>query len=963
MRLVEIQLDGFGRLVNRTFQFARGFNLIFGPNEAGKSTLQQAMLALLYGFFAEGRITAASRSIVETFQPWDENAAYSGSLVYTLDDGQTFRVTRTLGLKQATSLATYPDETDVSTQFKRASQGRLFFADAQLGMGKEVFESTCYVRQAELVALESSANAITETLMRLSASASPDTTAADAIANLEKKVKDEVGTPRARTKPLPQAIRRLSGLEQERSQVSQARRELFSQIVELNQSEERLQNLELERGRLQFLQSLAESQAIRQRLSAADRAAAEVSYTAEEVTRWKAWATFEVHLRDDVLGLNTQRHHLQRECEEAEQQATIARDKLQPIKTRIAAVEECIKALEDVRDVPLEELPQVRDLASQWKMASETRRSASERWHKASAALREAEQQLDQAPVQLDPLFKLGHAGLAALQQELRAGRQRVNRATESLNHTQSEWARVGMGEAQFQEMEHAAQDIQSGARPVPEPRKGCLSFLSSQSTESADQTPTEMVIYAQLKPIYQSLVRARAEAESAQEALVQMEADITSQLGALIDNTLDDHAFAQLGQRLEHCLQAVAEAKRHKATVADLQSELDAAQQDYAQAAAALQTRLADMGFDTTDLQIAFDTYVKQCERKEQLERAEAELERLRLRAEALERDIRNWLQKQAALERTETELCALLAQAGIGCSGETLEAGLVRFSEGVDNYERWARAKAAHEAAVKHHSSLMNAETRADLETSLAELELTLAGMRAGHPEWSKFEPEKPSQEYAALSRQTDEAWGAARRECDRLRESIQLTTSNLRHPADIDEEIGVARANIVRLEWFRDALGLAREELAQATPEFQKQFAPKLEVLVSEGLSKVTDARYSDVLVDPTNLSVSLTVPELDRPVGVEQLSTGTRDLVYLMLRVAIARLMSRTEEKLPLLLDDPLVQCDRARQKHAMEFLAQLAEKTQVFLFTKDDWIRAWFDENLGSHSLHGIHLLP
>jgi uncharacterized protein YhaN len=520
----------------------------------------------------------------------------------------------------------------------------------------------------------------------------------------------------------------------------------------------------------------------------------------------------------------------------------------------------------------------------------------------------------------------------------------------------------VGTDEALFQDLERTAQDIQSGARPMPEPRKGCLSFLSGQPAESADQTPTELVIYAQLKPIYQSLVQARAEAEDAQEALVETEAGITSQLGDLIDNTVDDHAFVQLGQRLEHYLRAVTEAKRHKATVADLQSELDAAQQDYDQAATALQTRLADMGFDTTDLGTAFDTYVKQCERKEQLERAETELEQLRLRAEALERDIRNWLEKQAALESIEAELCALLVQARIECSGETLEAGLVRFSEGVDNYERWSRAKEAHEAAVKHHSSLMDAETRADLEISLAELEPELAGMRAGHPEWSKLEPEKPSQEHAALSRQTDEAWVAARGECDRLRESIRLTTSNLRHPADIDEEIGIEREKIRRLEWFRDALGLAREELAQATQEFQKQFAPKLELLISEGLSRVTDGRYSNVLVDPTSLSVSLTAPELDRLVGVEQLSTGTRDLVYLMLRVAIARLMSRTEEKLPLLLDDPLVQCDRARQKHALEFLAQLAEKTQVFLFTKDDWTRAWFDENLGSHPFHGLHLL-
>lgn len=37
MKLDEIHLDGFGRLVNCTFQFTPGFNLVFGPNETGKS--------------------------------------------------------------------------------------------------------------------------------------------------------------------------------------------------------------------------------------------------------------------------------------------------------------------------------------------------------------------------------------------------------------------------------------------------------------------------------------------------------------------------------------------------------------------------------------------------------------------------------------------------------------------------------------------------------------------------------------------------------------------------------------------------------------------------------------------------------------------------------------------------------------------------------------------------------------
>ncbi len=82
MRLVEIQLDGFGRLTNRHFQFADGFNLIFGLNETGKSTLQRSVVSLLYGFFGESRrITSAERDDLAIFQIWDEDAKYAGYLI------------------------------------------------------------------------------------------------------------------------------------------------------------------------------------------------------------------------------------------------------------------------------------------------------------------------------------------------------------------------------------------------------------------------------------------------------------------------------------------------------------------------------------------------------------------------------------------------------------------------------------------------------------------------------------------------------------------------------------------------------------------------------------------------------------------------------------------------------------------------------------------------------------------
>src|SRR3954447_24742013 len=95
MRLIELHVKGFGKLINRRVQFSPGLNLIFGSNEAGKSTLQQAILTLFYGFFDEGSITSTKRATLSALQPWDTRVPYAGSLTYLLDNGQSFQVERT----------------------------------------------------------------------------------------------------------------------------------------------------------------------------------------------------------------------------------------------------------------------------------------------------------------------------------------------------------------------------------------------------------------------------------------------------------------------------------------------------------------------------------------------------------------------------------------------------------------------------------------------------------------------------------------------------------------------------------------------------------------------------------------------------------------------------------------------------------------------------------------------------
>ena len=733
-----------------------------------------------------------------------------------------------------------------------------------------------------------------------------------------------------------------------------------TQIGALRQAEDEVRQLNTDRQKLAYLQALAERDTVLQQDAAVEKAAQEVDLRAAEVARWSQWAKFPAHLRDDILLLDSQRKRLQDEYRQVERRASEAEQALRPIRTEVAASEMRISELSDARQVPDDQLPGARELATQWQRATESQTRATERLQGAEAALTEASDRLAQLQAEIQPVMVLGRSGLSRLQQQLVSTRQRVSQAEANLRQAQTRWGTTGMSEDQFLELEHKAREIRSGVRPAPPPRQGCNLFRSAK--QSPDQIPTELVIYDQIKPIHDEVARWQVELADAKQAVVKEEADARRLIGLRVTAPLDEPTFERLGARLDDQLQAQAVVNQHRSAVDAALVQVRAAEEACGAAADALRGRLAVLGFTAPDLNQAFATFQQQCERKQQLVREEAALERLQLRAQSLRREEEDRQKQWTAIQETEMQLQGLLLQAGIDCPPNDLAEGVSRFHAGFEDHASWDKAVAAHEEASRRHGALVEARERGGVDSRLADLNETIAEFRSRYSEWTTSEPDRSAQEYSTLQKRAEQAHADAYDRHRRLKDAIESASTSLRHPAEIEERIATLRAEQGHLEWYRDALKLAYDELAEAKQQYQQQFAPRLERLMCEGLARISDSRYTEVTVDPSTLAVSLKAPERQELVDVANFSTGTRDMVYLMLRIAIARLLSRSTETLPLMMDDPLVQFDRGRQERALEFLGQLAANTQVFLFTKDEWTREWFEKNLGASPMHAIHLL-
>lgn len=99
-----------------------------------------------------------------------------------------------------------------------------------------------------------------------------------------------------------------------------------------------------------------------------------------------------------------------------------------------------------------------------------------------------------------------------------------------------------------------------------------------------------------------------------------------------------------------------------------------------------------------------------------------------------------------------------------------------------------------------------------------------------------------------------------------------------------------------------------------------------------LTCQGYTALTtgfDERGNVILLGRRSTGVEITVDEM---------SEGTRDQLYLALRLATIEQQIDRSEPLPLIVDDLFVNFDDGRAAAGFEILAELAEKTQVIFFT-------------------------
>lgn len=94
MRITKLKINYFGRFHNKEIELKPGINLIYGENEAGKSTLHTFIKGMLFGIERmRGRGAASKEDLYNRYLPWDYPGAYGGSMDIEVK-GKMYRLSR-----------------------------------------------------------------------------------------------------------------------------------------------------------------------------------------------------------------------------------------------------------------------------------------------------------------------------------------------------------------------------------------------------------------------------------------------------------------------------------------------------------------------------------------------------------------------------------------------------------------------------------------------------------------------------------------------------------------------------------------------------------------------------------------------------------------------------------------------------------------------------------------------------
>ena len=215
MKINKLKINSYGKLKEKEIDLKPGINIIYGKNEAGKSTLLNFIVDSVYGISKNKN--GKEYSNYERYMPWS-GEDFSGRIEYELDDGNKYEVFR--DFKKKNPKIFNENKEDISKEFNiDKTKGNEFFYE-QTKVDEELFLSTLVVGQQEVKLGNKEQSILVQKLANLVGTGEDNVSYKRAVDRINRRQLDEIGTTKSREKPINILERNIENLEAEKQNLS-----------------------------------------------------------------------------------------------------------------------------------------------------------------------------------------------------------------------------------------------------------------------------------------------------------------------------------------------------------------------------------------------------------------------------------------------------------------------------------------------------------------------------------------------------------------------------------------------------------------------------------------------------------------------------------------------------------------------------------------------------------------------
>lgn len=895
LEITRLELVGFGKFRERTIDLTSGLNLIEGPNEAGKSTIQSFITGMFYGFFQPGTKRRSYTPHRDKYRPWDQGS-YRGVLMCKNEE-RSWRIERCFD-KDNETVNVYDDQTgdDLTLDFPYNPVTRQpQVGEKLLGLSKTAFNNTANIAQMTCASVSREADfsaEVNDKLLSVMKTADASLSLSAVIHELDSRI-EQIGSPKKSKTPYGQACQLKKELEEELEESGKNQKDYQQLCTQIDRLAEQTAQLQKEKELLETQIRQSAAKELGGRYLKAQNLRTRIERIEKEYEKYAIYQSVDLQEIDQTQKRMAAKAQINRTMEKYRRASQEVKHRIQELNTLYRtlevseASEEVLEQSESVYERYLtlgqmgqeikEMMIRQRNIAfhrSRLNPMDEAKlREDIQTWRQLQQQKQEKENASHKVPMPaivllvLGVLLILGGGLCAILKEELLA---------------------VGIGCATV-----GVLLVLSGGVFWMLRRKN----TAAHALEKIESMQQDILRAYQLSDEEQA--KTAATALDTEQAVLQLE----EMLGRIQVNNYKIEQFEQQEQQIGQEIAA-------KQSVADnLREQI-----------CRYLTQLTGREIPPEELAADKVPFKSLRESVNQARRLRTEMQRLTLQQQQTQQEEENCRMQIEQINRSIQQVVAACEAAGAK-DAEDLE----RCKQGK---RRWDEISMELKMQKELLAQTLGRYSFEEIEENIKNQRAVGEGDISADRQQIHQQLQGVNEQLAELARQTAELEGLrkGREESHRPIGQIQAQI------ADVEE-------SFQNFQFELDALQLAKQKLLSLSGQLHRDFAPQLNARISKALERITGSRYTRAVIDQT-LGIRLEDRQTHQLVEVSALSNGMADLVYLVMRLELLELLcSQGGERVqvPIILDDSFTQLDDERTARLLGYLLE-QPSVQILLFS-------------------------